>query len=68
MEIPQRPALFANLIKDPPPNGPEAPISSFELAKIDKYVRRAHDLKGACWLIALSSLAVSSASRLKRQL
>lgn len=46
MESRQRPPLFENLIKDPPPQGLQAPISNEELEKINRYVERARRLKG----------------------
>ncbi|CAL5222375.1 g4729 [Coccomyxa viridis] len=47
MESRQRPPLFENLIKDPPPQGLQAPISNEELEKINRYVERARRLKDA---------------------
>ena len=47
MESRQRPRLFENLIRDPPPQGLQAPISNEEFEKINRYVERARNLKGA---------------------
>ena len=63
MESHPRPPLFENLIKDPPPHGLEAPISIEEFEKINRYVERARNLKGAFCRPGTSSSSCPQANR-----
>lgn len=55
MESCQRPPLFENLIKDPPSHGLQAPINDDEVERINRYVERARNLKGAYCRVAPNS-------------